>query len=69
MANDATKKLNPTALNPYFLRNVIKNPKPTNIITWISWNTEMRKKTKIQLEHSIFISDKNNYSKSQRKTV
>ena len=37
--NDATRKLKPRLLNPYFFKNVIKNPKPMNIITCTSWNT------------------------------
>lgn len=30
------KKLKPTELNPQRFRNVIRKPKPTNIITWTS---------------------------------
>lgn len=29
----ASRKLKPTALNPYFRRNVIRNPNPMKIIT------------------------------------
>lgn len=38
---EASKKLKPTALYPYFFKNTIKNPNPINTITWISWNTEI----------------------------
>lgn len=35
----ASSRLTPTLLNPYFLRNVMRKPKPMKIITWTSWNT------------------------------
>ena len=35
----ARRKFIPTAEKPYFFRNVIRNPNPTNIITFTSWNT------------------------------
>lgn len=31
------RKLKPTAPKLYRLRNVIRKPNPTNIITWTSW--------------------------------
>ncbi len=37
--NAATNMFKPIAPNPYFLRNVIRKPKPMNIITCTSWNT------------------------------
>ena len=32
--------LSETAESPYFLRKVMRKPKPMKIITWTSWNTE-----------------------------
>ena len=37
MQSAPIKKLRDTAESPYFLRNVIRKPNPTNIITWTSW--------------------------------
>ena len=34
--------LRDTAVRPYFFKKVIKNPNPIKIITWTSWNTEMK---------------------------
>lgn len=48
----AMRKLNPTLLNPYRCRNVIRNPKPTKIITWTSW----KPKTQSQLAVFLFFS-------------
>lgn len=38
MVNPVNRKLNPTELHPYRLRNVIKKPNPTTIMTCVSWN-------------------------------
>lgn len=35
----ARRKLNPMPLNPYFLRNVIRRPNPTNSMKCRPWNT------------------------------
>lgn len=35
----ARRKLNPILLNPYFLRNVIRRPNPTNSMKCRPWNT------------------------------
>ena len=32
--------LSDKADKPYFLRKVIRNPMPRNIMTWTSWNTK-----------------------------
>ena len=39
MARAEQIMLRETADSPYFLRKVIRKPKPMKIITWTSWNT------------------------------
>ena len=49
-----------TAERPYFLRNVIRKPKPMKIITWTSWNTDwervkiLEERNRTRREPSIF---------------
>ena len=48
IANAEQIRFKDTADNPYFFKNVIRNPKPMKIMTWTSWNTKKRKnKTKV----------------------
>ena len=44
MARAAQIMFRDTAERPYFFRKVIRKPKPMNIMTWTSWNTEAERK-------------------------
>lgn len=55
MTTAATSKLKPDALNPYFLRNVMRYAKPMKIITWTSWKSANIKNNKAFLKPYCYI--------------